>query len=270
MLKVSRSNIILILLAFVFVVSSCQKETIEVLPNEKSAVSSQELEQLLANYPKEITLKNWEDFVYAPQAVIDYFLEMEQQQNTTITNPSPIVETRNQTNGLVQAFNGTWQSMPGVTIIASTCQSLTTTNSNSNYNYTVSCSEGSVCMEYSTPAINGINCMDFIAIRRHILGLQYFTDARQFLAADVSRNGIISVSDLTKIRQVMLGALSFPQSDNIVFVSNDKYSDLQSTIDGNGNIDSSLLKTVGKSYKCLSSRNRRAIKTGDVTGDFNF
>jgi hypothetical protein len=53
--------------------------------------------------------------------------------------------------------------------------------------------------------INGVTTVDVLKIKKHILGKQYFTNPYQYLAADVNQSKSISGSDMTEIRQLILG-----------------------------------------------------------------
>lgn len=53
--------------------------------------------------------------------------------------------------------------------------------------------------------INGLTTSDVLKIKKHILGKQYFTNPYQYLAADVNQSKSISGSDMTEIRQLILG-----------------------------------------------------------------
>lgn len=53
-------------------------------------------------------------------------------------------------------------------------------------------------------SLTGVNVIDIIALRRHILALDTLSD-RQLVAADVTNNGNESVGDIVKISRVILG-----------------------------------------------------------------
>jgi HYR domain/SprB repeat/Secretion system C-terminal sorting domain len=52
---------------------------------------------------------------------------------------------------------------------------------------------------------NGVTASDLVVIQRHILGLNILTSPYQKIAADVTRNGIITTADLVEIRHLILG-----------------------------------------------------------------
>ncbi|MCW5924606.1 MAG: HYR domain-containing protein [Saprospiraceae bacterium] len=67
-----------------------------------------------------------------------------------------------------------------------------------NSNTTVAC-------EKSTPGNNGITGADILLIKRHVLNIQSLTSPYQFVAADVSGDGQLSLLDYARIQQVALG-----------------------------------------------------------------
>ncbi len=56
--------------------------------------------------------------------------------------------------------------------------------------------------------LNGVSTLDIVMIQRHILGLETFADPYQLIASDANNDGLISASDLTEIRKVILGVKS--------------------------------------------------------------
>ena len=178
--------------------------------------------------------------------------------------------------GYVQVFNGAWVPFPGVgvSIVGTGCsESTTSTNSRpTNYRLPGICS-GQLCMGYRTPARNGGNVLDIAIVEDHILGITRFTEAYQFLAADVNRDGLINSDDMTIMADVDLEILSsFPTSQNILFIDESDYLGLQATIDATGTVSQVELQILGSLGPCLDTRfvSRRAIKTGDLNGDFAF
>ncbi|MEO0775311.1 MAG: dockerin type I domain-containing protein [Bacteroidota bacterium] len=178
--------------------------------------------------------------------------------------------------GFVQAFNGRFVPLPGVevSVTGSDCSESATTVSGRPQNYRLpGLCAGSVCMAFATPADNGVDITDLVAIQNHISGARPFTQAFQFLAADANRDGNIDQDDLAIIIQISVGTLAdFPVSQNIVFVAEPDYAILQREVDDTGTIGKTALSFVGATSPCLNSNllDRRAIKTGDVNGDFVF
>ena len=57
----------------------------------------------------------------------------------------------------------------------------------------------------NTNPLNGVSTLDLVLISKHILGTQVISSPYLLAAADVNDNGIISVSDLVELRQMILG-----------------------------------------------------------------
>ena len=57
-------------------------------------------------------------------------------------------------------------------------------------------------------AIDGISTKDMVLIQRHLLGLEPFVDAYQYLGADTDGSGHVSTSDIADIRKLILGIKS--------------------------------------------------------------
>lgn len=52
--------------------------------------------------------------------------------------------------------------------------------------------------------VNGVSTYDLYLIQQHILGLEPFTEAHQYVAADANRSGFVSVSDMVQLRKLIL------------------------------------------------------------------
>lgn len=64
---------------------------------------------------------------------------------------------------------------------------------------------------------NGVNVVDVVTIRQHILGDKLFTDPYRYIVSDVNNSGSVNVADVVIIQQLILGQIdSF--SRNWVFV----------------------------------------------------
>ncbi|MEZ4910761.1 MAG: cohesin domain-containing protein [Saprospiraceae bacterium] len=53
--------------------------------------------------------------------------------------------------------------------------------------------------------LDGVSTLDLVLIQRHILGIQSFTSAYKYFAADVNKDNNVSVADLSSLRKVILG-----------------------------------------------------------------
>lgn len=52
---------------------------------------------------------------------------------------------------------------------------------------------------------NGVNTLDLVRIQRHLLGMEPFTSAYQYIAADANNSRTVSAIDLIEIRRLVLG-----------------------------------------------------------------
>lgn len=69
---------------------------------------------------------------------------------------------------------------------------------------------------------NGVNTIDMVLIRKHILGLEFFDSPYTMIAADVTKNGSITTFDLVKIRLLILNfETEFAGNTSWRFVPND-------------------------------------------------
>jgi len=256
---------------------------------EQNAIVEEDLEglrlsSLLAEYPEEITIDNWEEFVYAPNEVIDYYQRKETSMiNSTIESGEiqPEILSRTQYGsfevGFIKAFNSSsdWSCLGGAKAKRSNCTSTSFGSScwqlsgvDHDINYLTSCLSGVICMSYQTTWLNGVDEIDLDLIQRHILGLEVFTDARQYIAADINGNGVISGADLVQLRRLIIGIhASIPNRENIVFLPDVDYDYF------NENLSDVIyiLPSFTDIPNCLLNlENRYAIKIGDVNGTFNF
>ena len=258
----------LAIMAIAVFLTSCQQENLiedEVLGWKESP--------LIAEYPDEITIDNWRQFIHAPQEVIDYHTEKERQLNQVGSIQDRNNVCSNNSGGLlnsngplvaylygrVKAFDGQWRSIPDVNITMGQCITNSCAISGRNFSLEDNCGS-ELCMDFPTSPLNGVSTLDILLIERHIQDVVSFTEARQFIAADVNRDGIIDYDDTIAIRRIILGIdADWASSDNIVFVTFADYNDVD-------------LSSVGVTNPCLPKpyKNRRAIKTGDVNGTFLF
>ena len=266
-----------LMLVLIVSIVSCQKENMEDLTDE--AVRS-DVPKNIEDFPAEITIDNWEVFVHAPQEVIDFHQQREWSKQISATPKDKEAANRSASIlGFVRGYQGSsWNPLPDVSIFLSGpgCNSSTTSNTSSPFNYSlnINCS-GTICMDpNAATAINGVSTLDLVLTQRHILS-QYpdFTEARQYLAADVNRNGQISSTDLIQMRNLILGNTpGWTNSRTIVYVKETDLITVQNQIDILGYVIPSTLESVGETFQCQpqSKSNRWAIKTGDVNGTFSF
>lgn len=292
-MKLKKSQSIQCLLAsFVIAgvgLTSCKKE----IETNQASEEKRGIEtwKTLDDYPSEITLDNWEEFVYAPKEVIAHFQEKERlescasntiKSNGISTNPGDL--TAAPLIGKVRFYQGNVSNpglvlFPGVTV--SNClHSFLTHNINgavANYILPSSCtSDPVICMAVDQPIPSpmnwcdftqqyaGVTSLDLVLIQKHILGLEVFTEPAQFIAADVNRDELISGSDIVEIRKLILGKISgWLNSDNYLFIDDGIYDNFTTLTnlynnDGQGNATNPCQPET--------SLHRIGVKTGDVNG----
>ncbi len=67
--------------------------------------------------------------------------------------------------------------------------------------------------------LNGLNTLDIIKIRQHILNQTPFNISEQWIAADINKSGTISTADIVELRQLILGNIKkFKQNTSWRFV----------------------------------------------------
>ncbi|MEL6637418.1 MAG: hypothetical protein AAFR05_11760 [Bacteroidota bacterium] len=258
--------------------SACNKEAlVEVSPSPQQ------------EYPAQLTIDNWEQFVTAPSEVLEYhaqnLLSEEQRQIAAEAQTSFVDQDDQVLSGLqrVRAFNTAfgWATFPNlrISVVNSsggvTCSfpsSFNFMDPNNGENYPLPCSGPRLRME--GPTVNVLNGLlplapDVDVTIAHILGTVPFTNARQYLAADANRDGIINIIDVVAIRRVQLGLDStFPSSRNLLFIPEADYNELNAIVSSTGTLSQPLLVAYGNYPDTVSSQltDRRMIKTGDVDG----
>ncbi len=240
---------------------SCTKDEIQ-----------QEVQQ---EYPSELTLENFEEFLTAPKEVWTAVSAKYRAEHPT--SKKPIAQYPQDQKapcfgsnrcGSVAAWNGSfWQGIQGVDIVET--QTGRTASTNGIGTFII---QGSGitqwCMSYQTPQLNGVDMDDIMAIMDHILQVDVFDDelpesnaVRMYMAADANLDGSIDVGDMVTIRRAML--FGDPLGKNVTIVANPQM-ELFTATDPFG---LTLLQ-----IDCYSSAldQRRVVKIGDVTGDFSF
>ncbi len=279
-LSLRRATMAIVLLAtFGIFLTSCNKEELD---QELAPLANDDAPKTLADYPDEITIENWREFVTAPKEVLAHFdaLDRAQQAPQRITKSEELEAAMNNRSstvfvGQVQGYNGSWGSMAGVTTEVGA--NSTTSTSAAPYNYfNIEDGVNPLCMSYGTGVLNGVTTFDLVVIQQHILGISCFTTAREYLAADATRDGKIDSYDIDEIQDMILFInTAWTTSDNVVFVPEDDYQYLEGQLSA-CTAPTNLVKSAGLSNNCLATiqpsyyRFRRAIKTGDLNGSFSF
>lgn len=120
----------------------------------------------------------------------------------------------------------------------------------------------------STQFEEGITTADIIKIQRHILGIQNFDKAYQYIAADVDMNGSITTRDVVHIRNIILGnTASYPSGKSYVFLNAD-YK-FQQPLNPFTELEESQ-KIMLHSPSGIVDAEFTAIKLGDLNLSFNY
>ncbi|MEO0471638.1 MAG: dockerin type I repeat-containing protein [Bacteroidota bacterium] len=182
-------------------------------------------EKSLEDFPAIMTMDNWEQFVEAPQSVIDHHIAQERVL-LPISGGEMMKKGSGKPNmptyqGWVQVFsNGAWTQMEHTVVEA------TVSGGNAPlFTETTDLSPGYNWQNFTTPpqstrirwhynGLNatysqaewesGLNVIDMVIIRRHILGFQIFDELREYIAADVNMDGVISNDDINLIGDLIL------------------------------------------------------------------
>lgn len=287
----------------IFLMTSCSHEETETLDESSSLI-----EDVLKNYPKEITLDNWEQFVHAPTKVINHFAEQEAKATTrtevvqkdgfgTSLSASVVFgQVQVQTKGVDP--NTAWLGNTLVTITRPGEMQPAATGTSVNYdignnsNYPIGDEEGTICFYYegvtdgeftNTHWRNGISTLDIVLISRHIIGLECFTEIWQYLAADVNGDGVISTFDMTELQKLILYITNeLPVVANntynqpVIYFPQSDYRGMQEIrdFDGCNAFQESTLFGFYSGITCQSTASgeidRYAIKRGDVNGNWSF
>ncbi|MEM9547170.1 MAG: hypothetical protein AAGA77_14410 [Bacteroidota bacterium] len=278
----SRSTIFLMV---VFLLASCDKEILnESEKLNKTMPTAVDYSKTLSDYPSEMTIDNWRQFIDAPPTVMKHFAEKERQGQSTsldqdIRDLNSLSNSRT-TNHDEQIFTfdaaGNLVYIEGVDILNEN-NSATTTSfappTSFPINFVIPGDENhSFCYTYDTPVLNGVTTFDLVLITKHLLGIECFTTPKQYIAADADRNGHIEQDDVDLIQDVILHILpDFPNSQNVVFVWHGEYTTMEGMIQP-CSLDPIRVEINGNQDPCMvgSAGARYAIKTGDLSGNFSF
>jgi hypothetical protein len=108
--------------------------------------------------------------------------------------------------------------------------------------------------------LNGVSTLDLVLIQRHILNIENFTTAYQYIAADVNHDNKISANDMVELRKLILGIYGdFPNNKSWRFL--DKaftIQDVTNPWNANEYINVNNVKTS------LMDNDFMGIKIGDI------
>lgn len=288
------------------IIVSCSKED-QTSDSIEEATSYEE--ELLKDYPEEINMSNWEEFVDAPIEVIDYFNKKELER---VKKPQLKFESNYDSKRLIwgdfllgeiqikgKEINSATTYLGGTKVTISGGSTSTGTTSSSapffqGQNFFLSNIAGDLCFHHQGVSngdytfaewVNGVTALDLVRIQKHILDEEgfEFEELWQYLAADANGDGNITSADITTIQDLILGNItSLPDMDNgsynqpVIYFQQEDYD----YIEADGLL--SYLPFITSWYSGLSCQytaagaggltdtDRYAIKRGDLNGSWNY
>ena len=115
-----------------------------------------------------------------------------------------------------------------------------------------------------TSYLNGVSTFDIVLASQHILGTSEFTNAHQFIAADVNKDGKVSGLDVVQMRQLILNKIDqFPSNDSWRFIDENHRMPEDLNPLKNGFPESYLVQELVGDMEI----NFTGIKVGDINGD---
>lgn len=260
-----------ILISFIFSMNACTENLEEEILPPKEITDN-------ASLPDQISLENWKLFIHAPMDVLEKFKEEEKDRAVRTIfiqeekKADPNLVKSNAVfliKGSVKAFDGSWRAIPNVQIESAGNATLSSyALGGGSFNYFFGASEKApICMSFSSSADNGLSSLDLVLIKKHLEGINPFTSIREYLAADVNRDGLINDVDVFQIESLLLEReTELPETDNVLFVSEKEFNRAQALLE-EGDLDDATLSGLGRISSCLeSSPDRFMIKSGDVNG----
>lgn len=105
---------------------------------------------------------------------------------------------------------------------------------------------------------NGVNILDIIKLRRHVVKLELFDTLRKEIAGDVNRDGKINILDIIKVRRYVV------KLDTVLTGGNWIHYIADAVLDNLNYLNTGLTKTYNSLSSDLLSDNYFGIKMGDV------
>ncbi|MDB4718044.1 Ig-like domain-containing protein [Verrucomicrobia bacterium] len=126
-----------------------------------------------------------------------------------------------------------------------------------------------------TKANRGVDVVDIIALRKHILNREKLSSAMSWLAADTNRDSSIDVVDIVGIRKVILNRISFysadanGKQDDIFRFTKLSFKDVEAT-QSFAKLGEALVIDYDGVTGDLNNVDFAAVKLGDANGDWKF
>jgi hypothetical protein len=281
-------KLMFMLVTILFVAASCSKD--ELLQDQTKA------------YPAEMTIDNWEEFVDAPDEVLEKFHQAEMAKvkrsavegdnfdaNRVVLGSLLLGEVQVQGSGFnpnTTYLGGTLVQLTQGGASSSAFSSSTPFYMGQNW-YTTNLVPSTICFYHQgvtsgsfpySEWMNGVSTLDLVYIQRHINGDPgyVFTELWQYVAADADGDGNIDSDDIDIIRELILGirtelpALSSGSFNQpVAYFPQGDYASVQSNL-------SLYLPYLTWFYPVLtcqannSDTDRFAIKRGDLNGNWSF
>ncbi|MEM0997947.1 MAG: hypothetical protein AAGN35_12730 [Bacteroidota bacterium] len=278
--------ILFTMLALVAIVAACAKEEL--------------IEDPARAFPQEMTVENWEEFVDAPEEVLEKFHQAEMAKvkrsvaeapnfdaSRIVLGTSLLGEVQVQGDGFnpnTTYLGGTLVRVNNGTTTSSFTSFPSPFFSGQNY-FITNLVPGTLCFYHqgitngNYPAsewVNGVSVLDMVRIQRHILGIELFTDLWQYLAADVDGNAQIDSTDINTIRDLILGIrtdlpplTSGGYNQPVIYFPQGDYDLVQANLTSFAPFINFFYPEVTCKANTADS-DRFAIKRGDLSGDWSF
>ena len=275
------------MLAVAFVLASCTKEQI--------------VQDAAMTYPSELTIDNWEQFVNAPDEVLERIQQAEMKNVVHTPVKGDDFDASRVVSGSlllgevqVRGLNiNTPTAFLGGTLVRMTLGTTSSTGTSSatpffqgqNW-FLTNIPNSQICFYHqgnlsgtfsSTEWLNGVSTFDLVLIQRHIANIAPFTQLWQYVAADANGDGLINETDVNIIRELILGVRSnlppmavgaynqpvayFPQGD---------YDAFQSNLPPNLPYLTWFYSALTCSPSGNNDTDRYAIKRGDLNGSWAY
>jgi uncharacterized repeat protein (TIGR01451 family) len=147
-------------------------------------------------------------------------------------------------------------------------EAIVSTGENGEYAFPIVSANGNYLVDATKndDVLNGLSTLDLIHIQRHVLGIQPFDEATQYIAADVNNSRAISAGDIFELRNLLLGVrTAFSNNDSWRFMPAD-YEFI--------NPDNPLLEEIPEyvvieGFNGNAQVNFKGVKIGDVNGSYD-